>query len=70
MTTQIYQRYSDLILAMANAAKDDDQLAYEEAKDQFRALPGFPQGIHPDLDRVVPQIVDASNTIITLGSTN
>ena len=70
MTTQTYHRYQALLDQMAQAAHDNDQLAYEQARDQFRALPGMPQGLNEDLDLVVPVIQDTGHTIISIGSTH
>ena len=67
MTSETYHRYQALLDAMARAAQASDQLAYEQARDQFRALPGMPQGIHQDLDLVVPVIQDTGHTIISIG---
>jgi len=58
MTTEtynLYKHYSDEMLA---AAREGDQLRYQEAEDNFKALPGRPLHQHPELDLVVPKIVD------------
>ena len=70
MTSQTYHTYLELLEEMAQAAQASDQLKYEQAKDQFRALPGMPQGLNPDLDLAVPVIQDTNTRIITVGSTH
>jgi hypothetical protein len=57
MTEDTYKDYINILHQMMEAAQTYNQLRYEELKDRFRSLPGFPQGIDPDEDRVVPEII-------------
>ena len=70
MTSETYHLYQQLLDEMARAAQASDMLAYEQAKDMFRSLPGRPQSIHPELDLVVPVVSDAGATLITIGRPN
>ena len=65
MTGQTYKRYLKLGSEMTLAAQECDTLKFEQAKDQFRALPGFPP-MNPDLDIAVPCPLD--HKIISIGS--
>lgn len=67
MTTHTYNRYVELSREMMAASKDNDTMRFEAAKDAFRALPGFPAGLHPDLDQVVPVIDDKIHRILSIG---
>ena len=68
MTSETHEEYTRLLYEMASAAKESDKLRYQQALEAFKALPNFPPGIHPDLDRVVPKIDDQSSRIVTVGS--
>ena len=69
MTTETYHEYVRILNEAFEAAKVENTLLYEQAKEELRALPGFPHNIHPDLDTVVPGIDDTSGRITTFGST-
>ena len=68
MTTATHKQYTKLLNEMALAAKEADKLRYQQAHDAFRSLPGFPMGIHEELDRVVPKIDNQSSRIVNVGS--
>jgi hypothetical protein len=70
MTSETYHLYLELGNEMTLAAQDNDYLRYQQAEDQFKALPGRPAGIHPELDLVVPVVSDTGNKLITVGSTH
>ena len=68
MTKATYREYLRIYNDLATSAKDADTLKHEFAREELQALPGFPQGIHPDLDRVVPVVDDIATRIVTFGS--
>ena len=68
MTSDTYQEYRRIFNDLVTSAKEADTLKHEFAREELQALPGFPQGIHPDLDRVVPVVDDVSTRIVTFGS--
>jgi hypothetical protein len=69
MTSATYEDYVRILNDAFEAAQNDNTLLYEAAKEELRALPGFPNNIHPDLDVVVPVIDDTTTRITTFGST-
>lgn len=69
MTRATYSEYLRIFNDLVTSAKAADTLKHEFAREELQSLPGYPQGIHPDLDRVVPVIEDATSRIVTFGST-
>jgi hypothetical protein len=69
MTKDTYKRYLEIFNELVESAYSEDKLRHEQAKDQLRALPGYPPNIHPDLDRVIPA-EDDTKKIISTRSTN
>ena len=56
MTVDTYKEYLGLHAAMQHAWNEGDLGRFEELKDQFESLPGFP-GPTPDGDITRPRIV-------------
>ena len=70
MTSATKARYDACFEELAESAKEGDMLRHNQAKDTLRSLPGFPMGIHADLDVVEPIVDDVSTKIVTIGSVN
>ena len=70
MTREVYDQFKAISDEMIKAAQAGDRLRLQEATDRFRAIPGRPMGMHPDLDWAVPLVSDVSTKIVTIGSVN
>ena len=58
MTTETHKLYLQYSNDAIETAQDGDVMRQQEAMDKFAALPGRPLNAHPELDLVVPKIVD------------
>lgn len=57
MSAPLYHRYVRTLQQAHDAATEGNSMAFEEAMDQLKSLPGYPSH-DPDNDTVVPWIDD------------
>ena len=68
MTSETYAEYQEVFGELVSTAKAGNTIGHEFAKDKLRSLPGYPNNIHQDLDRVVPVVDDTTSRIVSVGS--